>query len=173
MMKIWKLTLWKVSGVNDTLGHFLLRQSLSTKDFWERESLRFVPRDPKLLNATNKINVLIFALPIRLRARFCLAHIAYFIWSLWNSHKTLLASFSSNFLFGDIKRGRGNSSLNSWLIVRLGPTNILKQDDAFNLWKRHLAPTYIQFNSNNVANKLLHAGFIFSFMNFIKILIFT
>ena len=30
-MKIWKLTLWKVSGVSDTIGHILLRQSLSTK----------------------------------------------------------------------------------------------------------------------------------------------
>ena len=125
MLKFWKLTLWKVSGVNDILEHSRLCESLSTRDFWECESLRLVPRDPKLVNATTNINVLIFVLHI------CPAHTAYFIWFLRTSHRTHIASLSSSFPFGDIKRGRGNSSLNTWLIVRLERTNLLKQDDAF------------------------------------------
>ena len=131
MLKIWDFTLWKVSGVNDTLGHILLLKFLSTKRFWKRESLRLVPRDPNFVNATNNINVFIFVLHICLRARLCLAHNAYFSWSLWTSNRTLLASLSCNFLFGDIKRWRGNSSLKKWLIVRLVRTNLLKQDYAF------------------------------------------
>ena len=82
MMKIWKLTLWKVSGVNDNLGHILL-QSLSAKDLWEREIVRLVSRDPNLVHATNNINVLILVLHISLSARLCLAHTVYFNWSLW------------------------------------------------------------------------------------------
>ena len=163
-MKIWKLTLWKVSGVNYTLGHFLL-QSLATKDLWERESLRLVSRDPNLVHATNIINVLIFVIHINLSARLCLAHTAYFNWSLQTSHRTLLASLSSNIFLGDIERGRGNSSLNSWLIVRLGRVNLRKEDDTV---FRHTP----QIASKNVANKLLHGGFIISFMKFIIILIF-
>ena len=164
-MKIWKLTLWKVIGVNDTLGHFLL-QSLATKDLWERESLRLVSRDPNLVHATNNINVLILVLHICLSARLCLSHTAYFIWSIWTSHRTLLASFSSNIFFGDSKRGRGNSSLNDLLVVHLGLFNLLKEDDTF------LGHTS-EFKSKNVANKLLHGGFIISFMKFIIYLIFT
>ena len=91
MLKVWKLTLWKVSGVSDTLGHIVFGKSLLTKDFWESETLRLVPRDLNLVNATNNINVLIFVLHVCLRARFCLAHTAYFIWSFWTSHMTLLA----------------------------------------------------------------------------------
>ena len=89
----------------------LLRQFLSTKVFWERESLRLVPRDPNLVNATNNINVLILVLHICLRARLCLAHTAYFAWSLRASHRTILASLSSNFLLGDIKKGNGKQQL--------------------------------------------------------------
>ena len=166
MMTIWKLTLWKVSGVNDTLGHILLRQSLSAKYFWERESLRLVPRDPNLVNATNNVNVLIFVLHICPIARLCLAHSAYFSWSIWTSHKTLLASLSSNFFFGDSKRGKGNSSMNSWLIVRLGRTNFPMENDA-------LFGHTSEFNWKNVANQLIHGGFIFSFMKFVIISIFT
>ena len=165
-MKIWRLTLWKVSGVNDNLGHILLRKSLSTKDFWERETLGLVPRDPNLVNATNNINVLIFVLHIHLRARLFLAHTAHFIWSLWTSHRTLLAAHSSNFLFWDIIMGSGNSSLKIWLIVRLGLANLRKEDvTVFG----HTS----QLDSMNVANKLLHGGFIISFMKFIIILVFT
>ena len=98
-----KIHIVEVSGVKDTLGHFLLGKSLSTKPS-ERETLRLVHRDPNLVKATNNINVLIFVLHICLRARLCLAHTTYFIWCLWTSHRTLLASLSSNFLFGVIKR---------------------------------------------------------------------
>ena len=164
-MKIWTLTLWKVSGVNDTLGQFLL-QSLSTKDLWERESLRLVSRDPNLVHATHNINVFFFVLHISLSARLCLAHTAYFNWSLWTSHRTLLASLSSNFNFGNSKKGRGNSSLNNWLIFRLGRTNLRKEDDT-------VFRDTSQLDSKNVANKLLHGGSIISFMKLIIILIFT
>ena len=85
-----------MSGVNGTLGHFLL-QSLSTNDLSERESLTLVSRDPKLVHVTNNINVLILVLHIKLSARLRLAHTAYFSWSLRNYHRTLLASLSSNF----------------------------------------------------------------------------
>ena len=109
-MKIFKLTLWKVSGVNDTLRHILSYKSLSTKDFSERETLRLVPRDPNLV------------LHICLRTSLRLAHTAFFNWSLWTSYRTRLASLSSKFLFRDIKRVRGNSSSNNWLSVRLAIT---------------------------------------------------
>ena len=69
-MKIWKLTLWKVSGVNDTLGHILL-ESLATKDLWERESFRLIPRKSNFVHATNNINVLILVLRISFRTRLC------------------------------------------------------------------------------------------------------
>ena len=150
MFKFSKLTLWTVSSVNDTLRHILLRKSLSTEDFWERETPRLVPRDTNLV------------LQICLRDHVCLAHTTYFNWSLWTSHRNLLASLSSNFLLGDIKRGSGNSSLNNWFIVRLGRTNHLKQHDA-SFWYAS------EFNSKNVANKLLHGGFIILFMKFIII----
>ena len=81
-MKIWKLTLWKVSGVNDTLGHIPLK-SLAAKYLWERESLRLVPRNPNFLPATNNINILILVLHISLSSRLSFAHTAYFNWSLW------------------------------------------------------------------------------------------
>ena len=55
--------------------HNLFGKSLSTKDFWEIETLRL----PNLVNATNNINVLILVLHIRLRASFRLAYTAYFI----------------------------------------------------------------------------------------------
>ena len=166
MLKIWRLTLRKVSGVNDTVGYILLGKSLPTNDFWQRETLRLVPRDPNRVNATNNINVLIFVLHIYLRARLCLARTAYINWSLWTPHRTLIASISSKFFFGDIKRGRGNSSSNNWLSVRLGRTNIFKQDDSL-FW---LA---FKFNSKNVANRPLHGGFLISLMKFIIILVFT
>ena len=92
-------------------------------------------------------------------------HTAYCIWSLWTSRRTLLVSLSSNFLFGDIKRGRGNSSLNNWLRVRLGRTNLLKQDGGF---FRHTP----KFNPKNVAIRLLHGEFIISFKKFNTTLIF-
>ena len=159
MLRIWKLTLWKVSGVNDTPGHIPLGRSLSTKEFWERETRRLIPRDPNLVNATNNLNVLIFVLHIRLPASLRLAHTTYFIWSLWPSHRTLLASLSGNFLFGDNKKGRGNSGSNNWLSVRLGRTNVFKQDEAL-FWHNS------EIRSKSAANRLLHAGSIISFMNF-------
>ena len=149
-MKIWKLTLWKVSGVNDTIGHFPL-QSLATKDLWESESLRLVSRDPNLVHATNNINFLIFVLHIRLSAGVCLAHTAYFSWP--SGPPTGLSSpLSPATLSSGTKKGE-NSSLNSWLIVRLGRTNFRKEDDTF---FRHT----LQYGSKNVANRLLHGGFI-------------
>ena len=153
-----------MSGINDTLGHILLK-SLAAKDLWERESLRLIPRNSNFVQATNNINVLIFVLHINLNARLCLAHTAYFIWSLWTSQKTLLASLSSNF-FGDSNRGRGNSSLKSWLIV--------PWDELISARKMTLSSDKLsEFNSKNVANKLLHGELIFSFMKFNIILIFT
>ena len=163
MLKIWKLLLWEMSGVIDTLGHTLLCKSLSTKDFWERETVRLVPRD-NFVNATNNINVLV--LHICLRTNLHAAHTACFNRSLRTSHRTPLASLSKIFFFREIKRGRGNSSSNNWLSVRLGLTNVFKQYDAF-FWHA------LEFNSMNVANRLLHGGFIISFMKFIIILIFT
>ena len=127
-MKIWKLTLWKVSGLNDTLGH-ILPKSLAAKDLWERESLRFIPRKPNFVHATNNIDVLSLVLRISFSARLGLAHTAYFNWSLQTSHRTLLASLSSNNFFGDNKKGRGNSSLNSWFRVHLGRIDLRKEDD--------------------------------------------
>ena len=99
------------------------------------------------------------------RARFCLANTAYFNWSLWTSHRTLLASLSSNIFFGDNKRGRGNSSLNSCFIVHKGRVDLRKEDDTV---FRHTP----QIDWKNVAKKLLHGGFLISFMKFIIILIF-
>ena len=80
-------------------------------------------------------------------------HSAYFNWSLWTSHRTLLASLSKNFLFRDIKTGRGNSSSDNWLSVRLGWTNVFKQQDAL-FWHASI------ISSNNMANRLLHGRFI-------------
>ena len=144
MLKSWKLTLWKVSSVNDTLGHIFLPSFFRQKIF-EAWILRLVSRDPNLVNASNNINVFILVLHIHLRASFTLANTAYFIWSLWTSQRTLLASFSSTFLFRDIKSGRGNSSSNNWLSVRLRQTILFKQDDAF---FRHAS----KLNSKNVTN---------------------
>ena len=121
---------------------------------------------PQTRPGTNNINVLIFVLHISLSARLCIAHTGYYNWSLWTSHRTLLASLASNFFFGDSKRGRGNSSLNSWLIVRLGRANLRKEDDTVYGYTS-------QNDSKTVANKLLHGGFIISFMKFIIVLIFT
>ena len=166
MLKIWKLRLRMVTGVNDTLVHIPLGKSFSTKDFRERETLKLVPRDPSLVNATNNINVLNLVLHICLRNSLRLAHTAYFNWSLRTSYRTLIASLSSKFLFGDVNSGRGNSSSNNWRSVRLGRTNVFKQDDAL-LWYAS------RFNSKKVANRLLQCGFIISFMKFVISLIFT
>ena len=163
MLKIWKLTLWKVSSVNDTLGHTLLCKCLSTKVFWERESLRLVPWDSNLVNATNNFNVLV--LFIWLRNNFRLANANFFNWSLWISHRTLVTSLSSNFLFKDIKRGRGKSRWNPWHSVAFGRTDVLKQVDA-PLWHSS------RVSSKNVVNRLLYGGFTFSFENFIIFLNF-
>ena len=73
-------------------------------------------------------------------------------------------SLSSNLFFGDIKSGRGNSRLNSWLTVPLRRTNLLEQDEAFFI---HTS----EFNSKNVANKLFHGGLISSFMKIIFVLV--
>ena len=73
------------------------------------KSLTLVPRDPNLVNSTNNINVFIFVLHICLRARLRLTHTAYFIWSIWTSHRTLLASLSSNFSSGTSK-GEGETA---------------------------------------------------------------
>ena len=164
-MKIWKLTLWKVSGVNHILGHILLK-SLATKDLWERESLRLIPRKPNFVHATNNIDVLILVLRISFTARLGLAHTAYFNWSLQTSHRTLLASLSSNNFFGDNNRGRGNNSLNSWFIVHLEGIDLRKDDDT-------VIGHTLRIASKSVAKKLLHGGFIISFMKFIIILIFN
>ena len=166
MLKIWKLTLWKVSGVNENLGHILLGESFLTQDFWERQTLRLVPRDPNLVNGTNNVNIFVLVLHICLRTSFRLAHTAFFNWSLRTSHRTLLASFSSNFLFRDINRGRGNSSSNNWVSVHLLRTNVFKQDDTLFLHASKL-------NSKNMANTLLHGGFVVSFMKFNIFLFFT
>ena len=127
------------------------------------KELRELQRKEKL---KPKGDVLIFVLHISLSARLCLAHTAYFNWSPWTSRRPLLASLSSNIFFGDNNRGRRNSSLNSCFIVRLGRVNLRKEDDT-------VFGHTPQIDSKNVANKLLHCGFIFSFMKFIFILIST
>ena len=73
---------------------------------------------------------------------------------------------SSNLLFRRIKRGRGTSSSNKWLNVFLEWIDVFEQDDAF-FWR------FSKMNSKNVANRLLHGGFIFSFVKFFNVLIFT
>ena len=116
MSKIWKLTLWKVSGVNDTHKHTLLCSFLSTKDFKERETLTFEPRHPNFLNATN--NIIVLVLNICFRTSLRLTHIAFFNQSLWISRRTLLASLSNNFFSRDItKRGTAawtTDSVSAW-----------------------------------------------------------
>ena len=159
-MKIWKLTLWKLNGVKEPSDLFFLAslfrwrisESMKPQNRTRRpqpcqrhqQNQRFDHRPPHLP-------------PSSLR----LAHTAYVNWFLWTSHRTLLASLSSNFLFGDIKRGRGSNSLNDWVIVRLGRTDLLKQDDAF-FWLTS------NVNSKSVANEL-HGGFINSLTKFIII----
>ena len=64
-----------------------------------------------------------------------------------------------HFHLRDSKRGKRNSNLNSWFIVRLGRTNLRKEDDTV---FGHTS----QLDSKNVANKLLHGGFVISFMEF-------
>ena len=164
MLKIWNFKLWKVSGVNDTLGRILLGKSISTKDIWQRENLRLVLRDPNLVNATNIINVLVLVLHFYLRAGLGLAPTAYCSWFRWTSHRTLLAS-PALFCSGN-QKGKGSSNSNNWLSVRLGWTNVFKQNDAL-LWRAS------KFNSKNVANRLLQGGFIDSFRKFNFILHFT
>ena len=63
------------------------------------------------------------------------------------------------------QQGRGNSSLNSWFIVHLGRIDLRKEDDTVFGHASRIV-------SKNLANKLLHGGFIISFMKFIIILIF-
>ena len=71
------------------------------------------------------------------------------------------ATFSS----GTTTGGRGNNNLNSWLIVHLGRIDLRKEDDT-------VFGHTLRIASKNVANKLIHGGFIISFMKFIIILIF-
>ena len=164
MLKIWKLTLRKVSGVNDTLRHTLFRKSPSTKDFWERETLRLVPRDPNLVKTTNNINVLV-PISASLQPPSC-THGFLQLVPLDLPEDSPRLSLRELFLQGH-QRGMGNSSSNNWLSVRLGPTNVFQQDDAL-FW--HAS----KFNSKTVAKRLLHSGFKLSLMNFISIiLIFT
>ena len=136
-------------------GHAFLQQAFHSQNFWERETLTLVPRGSNLLNATNKIDVLVlhFCLP----TRRCLTHILNC--SHWTSQRTLFSSLSSKFLFKGMKRERGNSSSNNWLSIRLGRTDVCKHDNTL-FW--HLP----QLNSKNVPNKLLHGGFMNSFMKF-------
>ena len=117
MLEIWKLALWKLSGVNESLGNTLLCKSLSTKDFWELETLRLVPRDPNLVNAPNIINFLF--LHICLRSSLRPAHTALFNWCLCTFHRTLVALFPLFFSWETSKRegetaNRTTDSVSAW-----------------------------------------------------------
>ena len=124
------------------------------------------PETPTSSTPPTRSTSKIFFLHISPSARLCLAHTAYFNSSTWTSHRSFLASLSNDLFSRDSKRGRGNSSLHSWLIVRLGRTIFREEYDTF------FGHTSI-FNSKNVANRLVIGGFIISFMKFIFILIFT
>ena len=67
-------------------------------------------RDPNLVNATNNINVLILVLHICLHGSLHLTHTAYFIWSLWTSHRTLPASLSPAPFFSGTPTGEGETA---------------------------------------------------------------
>ena len=160
MMKFWKRTLWKWAVSTTPSGTFFLLSLFRRKISESVKPSDPYPKDPNLVNGTNNLNVLVFVLHVCLRTSLRLAHTAYFNWSLWTSHRTLLASLSKNFPFSDIKRGRRNSSSNNWGSVRLGRTNVFKQDDTI---FRHVS----KCNPKNLANRLLHGGFIISLMKFI------
>ena len=59
-MKIWKLTLRRSSGVNNTLRQSLSIQSFSVDNLWEIETLQLKPGDRQRGSTTNNIDILIF-----------------------------------------------------------------------------------------------------------------
>ena len=164
-MEIWKLTLWNVSAVNNTFGHNPLGKSLSIdKGFlraWnpqththrpqprQRRQQHQRPRPPHLppYQPPSRTHHFLQLVPLDLPR---------------DSPRVSL----QNILFRDIKSGRGNSSSNNWLSVHLGRTNVFKHNDAL-FW--HAS----KLNSKDVATRLLHGGFIISFMKIIIILVFT
>ena len=154
-----------MSGDNETLGHILLGKSRSAKDFRGRETLRLVPRDPKPstppTTSTSSSSSSTSASVLASVSHTPLSSIGY----LDLPQDSLRFSVQQLPLRGH-QQGRGNSSSNNWLSVRLGRTNVFKQDDT-------LFQDASKFNSKNVANMLLPGGFIISFMKFNIILICT
>ena len=58
MLKIWKLTLRRSSGVNNTLRQSLSLQSFSSNNLKENEILGLKPRDRQRGSTTNNIDIL-------------------------------------------------------------------------------------------------------------------
>ena len=155
MLKFSKLTLCKVRGVNDALrDSFLGQQFLPSRKFWDRETLRLVPRASSFTRATNKIDVVV--LYVSLFTRLCLARI--FRRLLWTYRRTLLASRFNSFFSRAIRRGGGKISSNNWFSVCLGWTDIFEQNDTL---FRQLS----QLNSNTVTIRPSHDGFVIFFEN--------
>ena len=57
-MKIWKLTLRRSSGVNNTLRQSLSLQSFSSENLWENGTLILKPGDRQRGRSTNNIDIL-------------------------------------------------------------------------------------------------------------------
>ena len=59
-MKIWKLTLPRSSGVNNTLSQSLSSQSFPSDNIWENETLQLKPVDRQRGSTKNNIDTLTF-----------------------------------------------------------------------------------------------------------------
>ena len=60
MLKVWKLTLRRSSGANNTLRRILSFQSFPWDNFWENETLQLKPRDRQHGSTKNNIDTLTF-----------------------------------------------------------------------------------------------------------------
>ena len=145
-------------SAKDALVHTLHRKSFSTDDLWERESLMFLSRDSNLMKATSNI-----MLHVRLRTRLYLEHITFYSCSFWNSHRTHLASLSSNFLVGASK---GKWETTAWTTDSMFVWDKLTSSSKMTLFRILLLPDKL---SENVTNRLLHDGFIILLIIFINI----
>ena len=59
-MKIWKLTLRRSSGANNTLRRSLSLQSFPSNNFWENETMQLKPWDRQRASTKNNIDTLTF-----------------------------------------------------------------------------------------------------------------
>ena len=144
-MKIWKITLRRSSGVNNTLRQSLSLQSFSVDNLWEIETMQFKPGDRQRGSTTNNIETLTLdvCFPPRIFISFAIISNNK---QFHPDSRTLLAHIHKKFFLPGHTKVDRNGKMSpgrtyNWHSICLRWSDLLMQDHAFlrhSMEKQHL-----------------------------------